>query len=146
MIKYFLLMLIILIIIGCQDKQNNVTPNISENLLCSQDSDCAAADCCHAKSCVNQNFKKDCSGRFCTMNCEPGTLDCGQGICACQNKQCVALIGQENTKIANPASVYCEKQGNKLEIRSDEKDNQYGVCIFPDGSECDEWKYFRGEC
>jgi hypothetical protein len=20
------------------------------------------------------------------------------------------------------------------------------MCIFPDGSECDEWAYFRGEC
>ncbi|MBU1866793.1 MAG: DUF333 domain-containing protein, partial [Actinobacteria bacterium] len=22
----------------------------------------------------------------------------------------------------------------------------YGVCVFPDGSECDEWAFFRGEC
>ncbi len=48
--------------------------------------------------------------------------------------------------IANPASVYCEKQGYTLETRVDSQGNQYGVCIFPDGSECDEWAYFRGEC
>jgi hypothetical protein len=46
----------------------------------------------------------------------------------------------------NPASLYCEEQGNRLEIRTDANGNQSGVCIFPDGSECDEWVYFRGEC
>ena len=46
----------------------------------------------------------------------------------------------------NPASVYCEQQGNKLEIRTAADGSQSGYCIFPDGSECDEWAYFRGEC
>jgi len=48
--------------------------------------------------------------------------------------------------LANPASVYCEEQGGRLEIRSDEAGNQYGACIFDDGSECEEWAFFRGEC
>jgi len=46
----------------------------------------------------------------------------------------------------NPASVYCEENGNKLEIQTAEDGSQTGVCVFPDGSECDEWTYFRGEC
>ena len=46
----------------------------------------------------------------------------------------------------NPASVYCEQQGYRLEIRTAADGNQAGYCIFPDGSECDEWAYFRGEC
>jgi putative hemolysin len=46
----------------------------------------------------------------------------------------------------NPASVYCEQQGNKLEIVTAADGSQNGVCIFPDGSTCDEWAYFRGEC
>jgi putative hemolysin len=45
----------------------------------------------------------------------------------------------------NPASVYCEQQGGTLEIR-DSANGQYGVCHFPDGSQCEEWAYFRGEC
>lgn len=57
---------------------------------------------------------------------------------------------QQNTGqeigIANPASVYCIKNGGNLEIRQDEEGNQYGVCLFSDGSECEEWAYFRGEC
>jgi putative hemolysin len=46
----------------------------------------------------------------------------------------------------NPASVYCEQNGNKLEIQTASDGSQSGVCIFPDGSSCDEWAYFRGEC
>jgi putative hemolysin len=46
----------------------------------------------------------------------------------------------------NPASVYCMQNGNKLEIRTAADGSQSGVCVFPDGSICDEWAYFRGEC
>jgi hypothetical protein len=46
----------------------------------------------------------------------------------------------------NPASVYCEQNGNKLEIHTAADGSQSGVCVFPDGSTCDEWAYFRGEC
>jgi putative hemolysin len=46
----------------------------------------------------------------------------------------------------NPASVYCEQNGNKLEIHNADDGSQSGVCVFPDGYTCDEWAYFRGEC
>jgi putative hemolysin len=46
----------------------------------------------------------------------------------------------------NPASVYCEQNGNTSEIRTADDGSQSGVCVFPDGSTCDEWAYFRGEC
>ena len=46
----------------------------------------------------------------------------------------------------NPASVYCEQQGYHVEIRTAADGSQAGYCIFPDGSEYDEWAYFRGEC
>jgi putative hemolysin len=48
--------------------------------------------------------------------------------------------------MANPASVYCEEQGYTLEIRTGADGGEYGVCLFPDGTECEEWAYFRGEC
>jgi len=47
--------------------------------------------------------------------------------------------------MANPASVYCEEQGGELEIRSNDA-GEYGVCKFDDGSECEEWQFYRGEC
>ena len=46
----------------------------------------------------------------------------------------------------NPASVYCEQNGGKLELRQDASGGVAGVCTFPDGSECDEWTYSRNEC
>jgi putative hemolysin len=46
----------------------------------------------------------------------------------------------------NPASVYCEQNGNKLEIRTAADGSQNGICVFPEGSTCDEWAYYRGEC
>ncbi|MCL4562050.1 MAG: DUF333 domain-containing protein, partial [Chloroflexi bacterium] len=48
--------------------------------------------------------------------------------------------------MTNPASVYCEQQGNKLEIRTAADGSQSGICVFPGGSTCDEWAYFRREC
>jgi putative hemolysin len=53
---------------------------------------------------------------------------------------------QAQAGMPNPASVYCEQKGNKLEIRSAADGSQSGVCVFPDGSTCDEWAYYRGEC
>jgi uncharacterized protein len=46
----------------------------------------------------------------------------------------------------NPASVYCEQNGNKLEIHTAADGSQSGICVFPDAGTCDEWAYYRGEC
>jgi len=48
--------------------------------------------------------------------------------------------------MANPATVYCDQNGNTHEIQTAADGSQTSVCIFPDGSTCDEWAYFRGEC
>jgi len=53
---------------------------------------------------------------------------------------------QANVGLANPASVNCVDKGGQTEIRTDESGGQYGVCKFNDGSECEEWKFFREEC
>jgi len=51
-----------------------------------------------------------------------------------------------NANMPNPASVYCEQNGGKLDIRTAADGSQSGVCVFANGSECDEWAYYRGEC
>ncbi len=48
--------------------------------------------------------------------------------------------------LPNPASVHCEQNGGKLELRQDPTGGVAGICVFSDGSECDEWAYFRGQC
>ena len=47
--------------------------------------------------------------------------------------------------LPNPASQFCEDQGYELEMR-EEVGGTTGYCIFPDGTECEEWAFYRGEC
>ena len=54
--------------------------------------------------------------------------------------------GEAPIGMANPAAVYCEEQGGDYEIRTAADGSQGGVCVFDDGSTCEEWAYFRGEC
>jgi putative hemolysin len=49
------------------------------------------------------------------------------------------------TQMANPASNYCIENGGKSEIINNEN-GQSGICVFSDGSQCDEWAFFRKEC
>jgi putative hemolysin len=53
------------------------------------------------------------------------------------------VLGEGGTmidvEVANPASEKCMHDGGTLEIAT-------GMCSFPDGRECDEWAYYRGEC
>ena len=52
---------------------------------------------------------------------------------------------KSNTGLANPASVHCEEQGGTLDIRNSDG-GQVGICVFDDGSECEEWAFYRDEC
>jgi len=55
----------------------------------------------------------------------------------------VPIYGMVGT--ANPASLYCRALGYKRRI-NDTMLGQVGMCIFPDGTECDNWKFYIGEC
>ena len=43
----------------------------------------------------------------------------------------------------NPASVYCEQQWGTLNIVKDEEGNESGMCKLADGTEVEEWEYYR---
>ena len=53
--------------------------------------------------------------------------------------------GTNSVGIANPASVFCEKNWGTLEIL-EWTWGQYGMCHLSDGNVCEEWAYMRGEC
>ena len=44
-----------------------------------------------------------------------------------------------NVGVPNPAAVFCEKNGGKLDLTT-------GMCTFTNGTKCEEWAFFRGEC
>lgn len=50
-----------------------------------------------------------------------------------------------NIGIANPASTNCVEKGGKV-IIEEESNGQVGYCVFDDGSKCEEWSFYRGEC
>jgi putative hemolysin len=47
--------------------------------------------------------------------------------------------------IPNPASFYCQEMGYLLELRDTEEGTE-GICVFPDGKECEEWEFLAGKC
>ncbi|MDQ7840937.1 MAG: DUF333 domain-containing protein [bacterium] len=52
------------------------------------------------------------------------------------------LAGQ----IANPASDNCAKQGGTPAIKKRGDGGEYGVWMFADNRQCEEWAMLRGEC
>lgn len=56
------------------------------------------------------------------------------------------LAAGEACAMANPASVNCVTLGGQLDIRTLPGGGQYGVCLFEDNRQCEEWALFRGEC
>jgi putative hemolysin len=61
---------------------------------------------------------------------------------------CNKGISQPDSKtgIANPASVNCINKGGILSIQTRADGGQYGICIFENNRQCEEWALFRGEC
>lgn len=55
-------------------------------------------------------------------------------------------VSGSTVEISNPAAIACVVHGLTRELRTTADGSQYGVCTFPDGSECDEWAFYRGEC
>jgi putative hemolysin len=77
-------------------------------------------------------------GEVCNPECYYSTPKCLSPSIKCSS--------QDNTGIANPASVNCENLGGTLEIVTDADGSQTGMCTLPSGAECEEWALFRGEC
>jgi putative hemolysin len=50
--------------------------------------------------------------------------------------------GETGAGLANPASVYCEEQGGTVRMEEG-PEGTVGICVFPDGTEVEEWEYWN---
>ncbi|MBS3116051.1 hypothetical protein J4421_00480 [Candidatus Woesearchaeota archaeon] len=83
---YFVLLIVLLFLIAA------CTP---EEKQCTVNEDCIPSQCCHATETVNKKNAPDCRNVLCTLQCEPGTLDCGQGEVKCVDNICTAVIKEK---------------------------------------------------
>ena len=58
----------------------------------------------------------------------------------CSDTECEA-----DTEMANPAAVKCLVDGYEL-VPTETDNGTRTMCVTPEGGECEEWDYFRGEC
>lgn len=58
----------------------------------------------------------------------------------------VKLGNPSQAGAANPASINCSNNGGRLETREGSSGLPLGICVFPNGSQCEEWKYLSGDC
>jgi len=49
-------------------------------------------------------------------------------------------------RLANPASTHCVKAGGRLAIEKLPSGAEYGLCLFEDNRQCEEWALLRGDC
>lgn len=49
-------------------------------------------------------------------------------------------------RLGNPASQNCVAKGGSVAIETNPQGGQYGVCLFDDNRQCEEWAMLRGEC
>ena len=77
--KYIYLILVLsLFLVSCTTSEKS----------CTTDLDCVPNACCHASDTVNRENAPDCAGMLCSMECVPGTIDCGQGELKCISGEC----------------------------------------------------------
>jgi len=52
---------------------------------------------------------------------------------------------EDRLGMANPAATYCKELDYEYRITRNNKGEE-GICVFPDGKECEEWKFLAGKC
>ena len=58
----------------------------------------------------------------------------------------VADAPAARSELANPASQNCVAKGGTLKIEKNPGGGEFGVCLFPDNLQCEEWAMLRGDC
>jgi putative hemolysin len=133
----------VLLLSGCASTLDNKLACTEEAKICSDGSavgrtgaNCEFADCpvVDEKTYVSNDTEQCKVIKFmCVQGTQPFNDEKGCG--------CEPITG-----IANPASKFCTDNGGTLEIKTAADGSQSGFCTLKDGTVCDEWAYFRGEC
>jgi hypothetical protein len=72
---------------------------------------------------------------------------CAAILCACAPAESESKSEPSGgVGLANPASVNCEEKGGTLVIQKRGDGGEYGVCVFEDNLQCEEWAMYRGDC
>ncbi len=57
------------------------------------------------------------------------------------------VSGGHSTTMGNPAAVYCQDvMGYEYDVVKAPGGGQMGVCILPNGEECNQWDFYEGAC
>ncbi len=59
---------------------------------------------------------------------------------------CSSPQPQPSAGIANPASTNCVDKGGTLAIHKRGDGGEYGVCLFEENRQCEEWAMMNGDC
>jgi putative hemolysin len=57
-----------------------------------------------------------------------------------------ACASTSQLQLANPASQNCVAKGGQVVMEKNPRGALYGVCLFDDNRQCEEWAMLRGEC
>jgi len=57
-----------------------------------------------------------------------------------------AVVPPPPASLSPLARAYCNDLNYTYEIRTNPDGSEYGVCILPDGTVCDSWEFYRGNC
>ena len=77
------------------------------------------------------------------MSCSGGRLALAASLVLIASCTVALAQGQPRPQLANPASVRCAELGGTLRLERRPDGGEYGVCLFVDNYQCEEWALFR---
>jgi putative hemolysin len=121
--------------------------------LCSDTDTCSAAcnNDANAASGTDSIVCNDLWQPVCGSNGNTYSNDCylsRAGAAKAYDGECKKTSSTSSNKsgIANPASTFCKDQGYVSQIKTNGDGSQYGVCVFDNGKQCEEWSFYNGSC